>query len=443
MTSFQVAAQYDQMLDQLNFQIDSAARIKDYKTAARLQKEVDLIKKIQAAVNVSDYEKAKNLKDQLDAIRSGKTIPELNEIVEAEKKELEIDPRFEDISPEFINQIYIYESSAQSLKTLEFVDQSGKKSSKNEFYRSGSSNFSIKGINSTTFIKEQPFFMVEVSEDVIPELAFYLIQLDRDSENKTRNYQDLDYASLNEGFSYGNDHVFKKLTFQSLGNRKYKVITDELEAGEYAFLYKNYLYCFRILGQNEKIDFKKLENDKLKEKYLFSRKFFLDGMIGGGIFQSEHNYSGIIEKVFSPCLIAGIKLGSKWYFGQHEKSRPGFAATWIRADYHFAFGVNSPFYYTGLLPLVRMSPVNVGFVNLFVINELKAIELSLNAGPAFLIDIANSFSGVGVLVTPGIKYIHKKFCIGIDLNFAYYRSFSYYVDYGMNYGANLTIGSQF
>lgn len=129
--------------------------------------------------------------------------------------------------------------------------------------------------------------------------------------------------------------------------------------------------------------------------------FFINGSIGGGTI-SSNPYGNI-----------GLEFGNKWYFGNNKHYRPGIQVTWV----NFNFFIPS---FT-----LTLSPVNVGFSNLFEFKQNYGLEVNIDAGYRLFINTTSNTTNEddfvhGVCFNPEVKFRYKRLAVGVEANLTTY-----------------------
>jgi hypothetical protein len=127
---------------------------------------------------------------------------------------------------------------------------------------------------------------------------------------------------------------------------------------------------------------------------------------------------------------SSIRFGTKWYFSDKKKFRPGIQAVWARIGVVVPLAVAVVVNGSNLsVPTtVTFEPFNVGSTNLLTFNENTALELNFNIGfhSSFIFTplvLSTGSQGnqtlmqFGVLLNPAVKFRYKKFSVGIDFSF--------------------------
>lgn len=159
--------------------------------------------------------------------------------------------------------------------------------------------------------------------------------------------------------------------------------------------------------------------------YYFKSGTFFDGSIGfGENYRNDHNfwyyydeYGNMISQSSqrrTNYITLGFRFGSRWYFGQNEKWRPGIQVNWIRLGMYL-----DPNYPESILIGPKtFSVCNVGMANGFRLNDKMGLEVNFTTGLLMNMDLDYSYFGGSFTVTPEVKLRINKFAIGIDYQYA-------------------------
>lgn len=159
---------------------------------------------------------------------------------------------------------------------------------------------------------------------------------------------------------------------------------------------------------------------------------FLDALLG---FRSVTRTS---QDYYSQGYLGvGVRFGYKWYFREYERYTPGFQIIWIRAELLTGEGIES----------INISPFNVGFTNLFNMNNI-GIEANLNFGLNETHLEIPDFIYTGLIINPTVKFRFKNLAVGIDIahmGISKYRGSDPLYDYtrGKYTSVGLTFGLKF
>ena len=158
------------------------------------------------------------------------------------------------------------------------------------------------------------------------------------------------------------------------------------------------------------------EKDPIHENGLF-----IEGMIGFSSLTypvNNYNYNTGTTTTSSESLGEAsiqMRLGSKWYFGSLEKKwRPGVQLTFLRIAIYHDFDFPNSY---------SLSPLNLGFANVFKFSEKTGLEINANFGfnvmnfvpalPGFWGN-SNWRGDGGIIYGAEVKYRYKSFAVGLD-----------------------------
>ena len=164
-----------------------------------------------------------------------------------------------------------------------------------------------------------------------------------------------------------------------------------------------------LVSQKSISEIKNIDKDDfLEEDKIAKNGFFIDGMLGVNLLREYENVQSIFTPVHNNLSLNliqfGMKVGNKWYFRNDKKYKPGLQMTWLKAG--LLAGESFGFF---------IAPLNVGFVNLFVIGNI-GIEANLNFGIIYM--AADWFHPPpGLLINPEIKFRYKSLVTGIDIGY--------------------------
>lgn len=177
--------------------------------------------------------------------------------------------------------------------------------------------------------------------------------------------------------------------------------------------------------------------------YLFDKGLFLDGQVSYRCYYGLNRLSSIVKSKYPDYAGLYFKMGNKWYFGTTSKTwRPGFQITWLKFGVMRRFGIHT----TKTKPsIVDISLFDVGFANIYKINETSGLEFNFNTGvnsrwvggSGGFIDLPEVY--ISLDLNAEIKYRINKYAIG----FNYTTSIVYnYMNYTMH-TVNLSVGRKF
>lgn len=138
--------------------------------------------------------------------------------------------------------------------------------------------------------------------------------------------------------------------------------------------------------------------------------FFLDGIFGGGPL-SVPGYSYVPEMLGS----INFRLGTKWYFGNGYRYRPGLQMTWFRLGFSAANLLGTT--YQQPIFMVDLYPVNIGHASILSFNDVLGLEINVNTGLGMEFPIASTiYPMIGIHVNPELKFRYKALAVGLDIS---------------------------
>lgn len=196
-------------------------------------------------------------------------------------------------------------------------------------------------------------------------------------------------------------------------------------------------------AQAPKTVYTRTETEKVKKDPILQGGFFLEGLIGYanyrvGSYYYYDNFTGtsyIADQSRSELALT-IRFGSKWYFGQREKWRPGLQATWLRLGNY----IDTRDAETLIIGTKSLSIANVGMTNAFRFNDKIGLEANFSVGPTLLIDPDYGSAHMGLLIGPEVKLRIGSLAIGLD----YANMFGYASEVPNDFNViSLSVGAKF
>lgn len=379
-------------LTNVNDEISKAVDDGNYEKAAELKKEKELLEELIVAQEKGDRDKIEELQSKLSNGNSSSNDSNL------------------EVSPEFVNQVYIWDQSTNNLKSME--KQKGTletSTSAAPFYAKSTSFYKVDGEYSSIRKDSEHSFVIKVmgGQDPRDLIELVIFEPGKDGEDRYMPYFE------SSGHAYGGSSGEVKdikipVSIKKVSDQVYEIIPDEkLENGEYGFKVIDKFYCFGIGPKGTQSKDQGNTNppeDKTsdgKRNKLTKNGYFLDLMpfsIG-----STSDLSGMV-------IGGGIKMGNKFYSKREGKFKPGFALNYARIQLGLStvdneFGYNENFF--------SLSLVGVGFASVIQFKEHTGLEANLDAMVNFIFfGPSDSF---GVIFIPNVKYRYKAFSMGVDL----------------------------
>ncbi len=163
--------------------------------------------------------------------------------------------------------------------------------------------------------------------------------------------------------------------------------------------------------------------ERKKKDFLFGSGIFLEGLIGANDYSESNTYfsyyddqgnyypSGFETTQIDRSLMTsiGIRFGSKWYFGEREKWRPGLQATYLKLGIYI--NPNSSIGFAN-----SISVGNLGFANAFKFSEAIGMEANANVGLNIMNFLPPFGTGPAVGINYGaeVKFRYKVLAVGLD-----------------------------
>ncbi len=230
---------------EIHIAIKVALANEDYAEAAKLKKSLP---KDNALVLAAIKEALKN-EDYAEAARLKRTLNGNNSEI---KKEVIVIPSSNSLSPEFMNQVYlVYNNELTQLErqTGEIKTQT----SASPWHAKSTSYYFIKGVTSSIQIDSKSHFMLKLGKGVDPSDMYKLIRI---PAHKRKDGRYIPYYTASSASFAGtsshkveNDNVaitFKKISSDNVYSIYEIIPTASLSQGEYAFMYINKLFAFKI-----------------------------------------------------------------------------------------------------------------------------------------------------------------------------------------------------
>ena len=144
--------------------------------------------------------------------------------------------------------------------------------------------------------------------------------------------------------------------------------------------------------------------------------FFLDGNLGYMRMKSERYYAYEKQTYYykNEGLGVGVNIGQKIYFGQSETHRHG-----ISISGGFDIYMNQLDFFDHEFVL---SPLNLGFTNIFKTSSTQAIEVNLNSGPV----LSATQRRLAIKINPEVRFRMKRLTLGLGYSYDLPITNSYY-----------------
>ncbi|MDX2361374.1 MAG: hypothetical protein QNK23_11250 [Crocinitomicaceae bacterium] len=163
---------------------------------------------------------------------------------------------------------------------------------------------------------------------------------------------------------------------------------------------------------------------------LLGNGFYVEGMMGYA-YSRKHFNGGYYSPSYSQTnsnITAGLRIGTKWYFGENENMRFGLNMSWMKLQILLP---ETP------RPDIYFAPVNIGFAGVFKVGKKTGIETNTSLGLALSSIYQHA---IGVNYGADVKFRYEELAIGLDFS----RTDGVYSN-GNEYAnmISLTIGAKF
>lgn len=182
-----------------------------------------------------------------------------------------------------------------------------------------------------------------------------------------------------------------------------------------------------------------------KKDPIHENGLFIEGMFGfSSLTYPINNYNYNTGTTTTSSVSRGevgiqMRLGSKWYFGSLEKKwRPGVQLTFLRIAIYHDFGFPNSY---------SLSPLSLGFANVFKFTEKTGLEINANFGfnvMNFVPPIPGAWGNSnwrgdgGIIYGAEVKYRYGSFAVGLD-----FSRINTFVDNSTRDLVSLSIGQKF
>jgi len=167
-----------------------------------------------------------------------------------------------------------------------------------------------------------------------------------------------------------------------------------------------------------------MNRERVVKDPLLSSGVFIDGLIGFAQLNRQDYQQDVYyidqwgNYIFSPgptsfttnYLSIGFRLGTKWYFGENEKWRPGLQVNWIRLGIYLDPDDAGSLF----IGPKNLSICNVGMANIIKFNDKMGLELNFTTGLNMGVDLDYGRMDIGIGITPEVKFRYKKLALGLD-----------------------------
>ncbi|MEX1191480.1 MAG: UvrB/UvrC motif-containing protein [Brumimicrobium sp.] len=448
-------------ISEIEQEISKAVDKGDYEKAASLKKEKETLEAIIVALENGDYEKAANLKEGLETGSSGNNVAttksrlnevedEISKAVDAgdyekaaelkKEKELleelivaqengdsakidELQSKLlngtaspsgsnKEVSPEFVNQVYIWDKNSNELESLE--KQKGTietSTSASPFHAKSTSFYKVDGEYSSIRKNNDNSFVIKVMNGQDPRDLVELILFKPGKDGKDRYMPYYESSGYAYGGSSGEVKDIKiPISIKKVKDQIYEIIPDEtLKNGEYGYKVIDKFYCFGVgpkgaqskdQGNATPVREEEPRKTEPNRNKLTKNGYFIDALLGFGSSSS----TGL-------SFVPGFKMGTKFLKNNKGGSYiRGFQLVYARVQVAFnGFGFN----------WANISPFGIGYTSIKTFNEDVGLEINanvmLNINPVSEPNSTSSIPYGGVLFNPEVKFRYKALAVGIDI----------------------------
>jgi hypothetical protein len=376
-------------LAEVDVKISEAVEAGEYQKAAELKKEKELLEELIVAQENDDSDKIEEIQNQL---ANGTTISNTTS---------------KDISPEFNNQVYMWNKSSNKLKSLE--KQKGTietSTSASPFHAKSTSFYKVDGLYSSVRIENNKSYVIKVVSGQDPRDLVELVIFKPGNDNKDRYMPYYESSGHAYGASSGEVKDVKiPISIKKVKDGVYEIITDEtLKDGEYGFKVIDKFYCFGVgpkgaasKDQGEASPPTPPEDKgEIKSTKLTKNGYFIDFMLGVG---SNTELIGV-------AIVPGFRMGNRFYSKNNSMFKPGFSLNYARVQIGLSPGANH--YYASI------NPVGVGFATITQFSDKAGLEVNIDAMVNIFIYNGAGEASAGALISPNVKFRYNSLAIGID-----------------------------
>lgn len=373
--------------------ISTAVDEGDYEQAAELKKEQELLEELLEAQENGDSAKINELQSKLS---NGKASSSNSN---------------KEVSPEFVNQVYMWDKSNNSLKSLE--KQKGTietSTSAAPFYAKSTSFYKVDGEYSSVRKDNDNSFVIKVMSGQDPRDLVELIIFKPGKDGKDRYMPYYESSGHAYGGSSGEVKDIKiPISIKKVKDQVYEIIPDEtLKNGEYGYKVIDKFYCFGVgpkgTQSKDRGDVAPVREEEPRKtepnrNKLTKNGYFIDALLGFGSSSS----TGL-------SFVPGIKMGTKFMKNKGGSYIRGFQLVYARAQVAFnGFGFN----------WANISPFGVGYTSIIIFSEDVGLEINanvmLNINPVLKPNSTSSIPYGGFLFNPEVKFRYKALAVGIDI----------------------------
>lgn len=378
-------------LNEVEDEISKAVDAGDYDKAAELKKEKELLEELIVAQENDDSAKIDELQRKLSNGTSNSS---------SSNKE---------ISPEFVNQVYLWNKTNNELKSME--KQKGTletSTSAAPFYAKSTSFYKMNGEYSDIRKGNDDSFVIKVMSGQDPRDLVELVIFKPGKDGKDRYMPYYESSGHAYGGSSGEVKDIKiEISIKKVKDQIYEIIPEEsLKDGEYGFKVIDKFYCFGVgpkgVQSKDQGDVQPKETPKVEpnRNKLTKNGYFIDFLFG----------VGSTSEFFGATLVPGIRMGNRFYGKNDGMFKMGFSLNYARIQVGMNPGSNYFF--------LSASPVGIGFASVTQFSEDVGIEANLDGMINIYTSNAVNAGMMGVCVGPSIKFRYKALAVGVDYAFS-------------------------
>jgi hypothetical protein len=386
------AASTRSRLSEVEDEISKAVDEGEYRKAAELKKEKELLEELITAQENGDSEKIEELQAKLSNDSSGSSTSS------------------GEVSPEFVNQVYLWDKSSNELERLE--KQKGTletSTSAAPFYAKSTSFYKVDGEYSSVRKESDKSFVIKVigGQDPRDLVELVIFKPGKDGKDRYMPY----YES--SGYAYGGssgevEDIKIPISIKKVKDQVYEIIPDEsLKDGEYGYKVIDKFYCFGVgpkgaqtEDQGDATPEPPKERREFNENKMSKNGYFIDFMLG----------AGSTTELFGVAFVPGLRMGNRFYSKNNSKFKPGFSLNYARIQVGLSPG--SSYYFASI------NPVGVGFASITQFTDEFGMEVNFDAMVNIFVSNSSQEASAGGLISPNVKFRYNSLAIGIDISFA-------------------------
>lgn len=379
-------------LSEVEDEISKAVDEGDYGKAAELKKEKELLEELITAQKNGDNAKIEELKSKLSKSVSRSSISS------------------KEISPEFVNQVYLWNRSNNELESLEKQNGTIETStSASPFHAKSTSFYKVDGLYSSVRIENNSSYVIKVAGGQDPRDLVELVIFKPGSDNKDRYMPYYESSGYAYGASSGEVKDIKvPISIKKVKDGVYEVIPDEtLKDGEYGFKVVDKFYCFGVgpkgaqsKDRGDATPGPPKEKREVNDNKMSKNGYFIDFMLG----------AGSTTELLGVAFVPGFRMGNRFYSKNNSMFKPGFSLNYARVQVGLSPG--SSYYFASI------NPVGVGFASITQFTDEFGMEVNFDAMVNIFVSNSSQEASAGGLISPNVKFRYNSLAVGIDLAFA-------------------------